>query len=128
MSTDRRSSRPASVTSGLFRRILVARLLLGCVALGGAVTASAQAPDGEVLAGAKRCYACHDMDKVLLGPPFRAIAARHARERDVMTNVLVQKIIHGGAGNWGVVPMVPNEHVSFSEARAISEWILSLND
>ncbi len=36
------------------------------------------------------------------------------------------KIIVGGTGNWGVVPMVPNEHVSIDEARAISRWILDL--
>ena len=40
--------------------------------------------------------------------------------------VLAQKIIIGGAGNWGVVPMVPNEHVSLEEARTISRWILDL--
>ncbi len=128
MRADRRSSQPASVGLRLFCRIVAARLLFGCLALAAAVTASAQAPDGEELAGAKRCFACHDMDTVLLGPPYRAIAARHAGERDVMIDVLAQKIIHGGAGNWGVVPMVPNEHVSLSEARAISEWILGLND
>jgi cytochrome c len=128
MSADRQSGRPAWASFGLFRRIVAAWLLFGCVALVSALTASAQAPEGEELAGAKRCFACHDMDTVLLGPPYRAIAARHAGERDLMTDVLAQKIIHGGAGNWGVVPMVPNEHVSLSEARAISQWILSLND
>ena len=107
---------------------LTPALIVGWLALGTAVTTWAQAPDGEALAGEKRCYACHEMDAVLLGPPFRAIAARHALQRDVMINVLAQKIVHGGAGNWGVVPMVPNEHVSLSEARTISEWILSLND
>jgi len=128
MRAGRLSHRPSSVSSGFFREVVAAGLLLACVVLGAGVTASAQAPDGEALAGTKRCYACHDTDNVLLGPSYRAIAARHARERNVMTEVLAQKIIHGGAGNWGVVPMVPNEHVSLSEARAISEWILGLNE
>ena len=43
-----------------------------------------------------------------------------------MIDVLAQKIIDGGAGNWGVVPMVPNEHVSLDEARQIVAWILGL--
>ena len=93
-----------------------------------AVSASAQGPDGAQLAAGKRCNACHDMERVLLGPPYRAIAARHASEREVMTEVLARKIVHGGGGNWGVVPMVPNEHVSLEEALAISSWILSLED
>lgn len=90
------------------------------------VLAGADDAGGEALARAKRCIACHDTDMTLIGPPYRAIAARHAANKDVMVDVLAQKIIVGGAGNWGVVPMVPNEHVSLDEARAISRWILSL--
>ena len=84
--------------------------------------------DGEALASAKRCNACHTIDETLLGPPYRAVAARHADERALEIEVLAHKIVHGGAGNWGVVPMVPNEHVSLDEARTIAAWILSLND
>jgi cytochrome c len=42
-----------------------------------------------------------------------------------MTEVLARKIVLGGGGNWGVVPMVPNEHVSESDARSLANWILS---
>ena len=93
-----------------------------------ATSAWAQPPNGEALASAKRCNACHTVDEALLGPPYRAIAARHAGDRDLKVEVLAQKIVHGGGGNWGVVPMVPNEHVSLDEARTIAAWILSLND
>ena len=82
--------------------------------------------DGETLLAEKRCVACHDLSKALLGPSYKAIAARHAAQKDLMIEVLAQKIIAGGAGNWGVVPMVPNEHVSLEEARAMSRWILGL--
>ena len=110
------------------RGAIVAKLL-AVGAMFTAAAASAQESGGEALAAMKRCYACHDMERVLLGPPYRAIAVRHASsERDVMIEVLAQKIIHGGAGNWGIVPMVPNEHVTLRDARAISEWILRLND
>jgi cytochrome c len=87
--------------------------------------AIAAEPDGEALLAEKRCVACHDVSKNLLGPSYEAIAARHAAQKDTMVEVLAQKIIAGGAGNWGVVPMVPNEHVSLDEARAMSRWILS---
>jgi cytochrome c len=86
------------------------------------------APDSEALASSKRCNACHAVDETLIGPPYRAIAARHAGERELEIEVLARKIIHGGGGNWGVVPMVPNEHVSIDEAREIVAWILSLSD
>ncbi len=88
--------------------------------------ASAQPPDGQALATLMRCNACHAMDETLIGPPYRAIAARHAGERELDTEVLARKVIHGGGGNWGVVPMVPNEHVSLDEARQIVAWILGL--
>jgi len=43
----------------------------------------------------------------------------------LMTEVLARKIILGGGGNWGVVPMVPNEHVSATDAHSIAGWILN---
>ena len=82
---------------------------------------------GERLAQAARCDACHRMTEPLLGPPYIAIAARHAARRDVMLDVLAHRIVHGGGGNWGVVPMVPNQWVSMGEARIIAEWILNLS-
>lgn len=82
--------------------------------------------DGEVLVKTKRCVACHDQSQTLIGPPYEAIAARHAANKELMVEVLAHKIIVGGAGNWGVVPMVPNEHVSLEEARAMVRWILDL--
>jgi cytochrome c len=91
--------------------------------------ASAQSPsDGQALVALNRCNACHALDETLIGPPYRAIAARHAADRELNIEVLARKTIHGGGGNWGVVPMVPNEHVSLDEAREMIAWILSLND
>jgi cytochrome c len=67
------------------------------------------------------------MNENLLGPSYQAIATRHALRKEVMVEVLAEKIIVGGAGNWGVVPMVPNEQVSLDEARTIARWILNIN-
>lgn len=83
-------------------------------------------PAGEALLVEKRCIACHETDRPLIGPPYRAIAARHAAQKEIMVEVLARKIIIGGAGNWGAVPMVPNEHVSEDEALAMARWILAL--
>ena len=83
-------------------------------------------PDGADLVQQHRCYACHAETETLLGPSYQAISMRHRARRDVMVEVLANKIIAGGAGNWGVVPMVPNEQVSLEDARNIAGWILDL--
>ena len=75
---------------------------------------------------ANGCHACHSVDKNLIGPPYRAVAAMHAANKDVVREVLVQKIINGGGSNWGLVPMVPNEHVTEEEARKMVDWIFRL--
>jgi cytochrome c len=88
------------------------------------ITASAQ-DDGAALVTAKLCNACHQMDTPSLGPSWQAIAARHSARSDVMVDVLAGKIIRGGGGNWGLVPMVPNQRVDEIEARILAQWILS---
>jgi cytochrome c len=100
-------------------------LLLLLVAI--SLQATAAEPEGAKLFETKRCYICHDRTKVSLGPPLAAIAARHAARRDVMVDVLARKIVHGGGGNWGVVPMVPNQWVSLEEARVLADWVLGQN-
>ena len=79
------------------------------------------------LALQKHCDECHAVDATRSGPPFVAVAARHRAESAAAIEPLAQKIIHGGAGNWGNIPMIPNERVTVEEARALVRWILSLN-
>jgi len=76
----------------------------------------------------KRCNACHAMTSVLIGPPFIAVAARHSADpnKELTVEVLAHKIVNGGGGNWGVVPMVPNDGVSLEEARGLARLILDL--
>lgn len=88
-------------------------------------TATAQDRGAELVEQA-RCYACHSLTETSLGPPYIAIAARHAPRKAIMVDVLARKIVHGGGGNWGLVPMVPNQWVTIDDARLMSEWILSL--
>jgi cytochrome c len=92
------------------------------LALGGAQTAFGA--DVPTLITQKRCDACHDLTAARIGPPYVAIALRHRADKEDMVEVLARKIVLGGGGNWGVVPMVPNEHVTLDEARAMAKWIL----
>jgi len=80
--------------------------------------------DVRVLLKRKRCHTCHDDSKQLLGPSYEAIGAAYSERKDDMAEVLARKIVDGGSGNWGVVPMVPNEHVTIDEARSMTSWIL----
>ena len=89
------------------------------------LTAQAAEPDGAQLAQASKCYACHTLEQPLIGPPYKAIAARHAADKDMMVEVLARKIVKGGGGTWGVVPMVPNEHVSDAVAHTLARWFLA---
>jgi cytochrome c len=73
------------------------------------------------------CNACHAAGDRLIGPPLLAVAARYgaAPDRDRTVDVLAEKIRYGGAGNWGIVPMVPN-YLSHEEARRLVLLILAL--
>lgn len=98
------------------------RIAAGCVLL--CLSGTAMGADAATLIVQRRCDACHDMTAMRIGPPYTAIALRHRADKDNMVEVLARKIVMGGGGNWGVVPMVPNEHVSLDEARAMARWIL----
>lgn len=101
-------------------------LWFGFVALSLPLFVNGDEATTEALLAERHCDACHHVSRTLLGPSYEAIAARHAARKDAMVEVLAHKIIVGGAGNWGVVPMVPNEHVTVDEARAMARWILAL--
>ena len=77
------------------------------------------------LATAKNCMACHSVDKKLVGPSYKDVAAKYAGQKDA-ADKLAEKIIKGGAGVWGAVPMPANPRVSPAEARQLAVWILSM--
>lgn len=100
--------------------VIIFAMMLGI----GSTSAIAAGTDGEELVVKHRCYPCHSKSENLLGPSYEAVAIRHAANKEAMVEVLAEKIIVGGAGNWGIVPMVPNEQVNKDDARVIAKWIL----
>lgn len=76
------------------------------------------------LAKAKNCMACHAMGNKVVGPSYKDVAAKYAGQKDA-EDKLVQKVIKGGAGVWGAVPMPANAQVSEAESRTLVKWILS---
>jgi cytochrome c len=79
----------------------------------------------EALAKAKNCMACHSVDKKIVGPAYKDVAAKYAGQKDAEAK-LAEKVIKGGKGSWGEVPMPPNTTVKPEEATKLVKWILSL--
>ncbi|MDX5410737.1 MAG: c-type cytochrome [Thauera sp.] len=79
----------------------------------------------EALAKSKNCMACHAVDKKLVGPAYKEVAAKYAGQPDAVAT-LATKVQKGGVGVWGKVPMPPNAQVNDADAKALVEWILSL--
>ena len=75
------------------------------------------------LAQQRNCTACHAIDKPLLGPPFQSVAEKYRGQADAPAR-LAEKLIKGGAGVWGNVPMPPNA-LSGAEAQKLVDWVLS---
>ena len=73
----------------------------------------------------KNCLACHAIDKKVLGPAYKDVAAKYAGQKDAVDK-LSQKVLKGGAGVWGPVPMPANTQVSEAEAKQLVQWILTL--
>ncbi len=86
---------------------------------------SAPAMANEALAKAKNCMACHTVDKKLVGPSYKDVAAKFGKEAGA-ADMLAGKIIKGSVGTWGAIPMPPNANVSEAEAKTLATWILSL--
>lgn len=91
------------------------------LAAAGIISAGAAHAD-EALAKAKGCLACHAVDKKVVGPSYKDVAKKYTAKDEAM---LVEKVIKGGKGVWGPVPMPPNPSVTPEEAKKIVIWILS---
>ncbi|MEQ1804143.1 MAG: c-type cytochrome [Burkholderiaceae bacterium] len=77
------------------------------------------------LATKKNCMACHAVDKKLVGPAYKEVAAKYAGQKDAVEK-LAQKVIKGGSGVWGPVPMPPNAQVSEAEAKQLVQWVMGI--
>ena len=102
----------------MFRPVLI----LTAMAL---LQAAAPARASLELARSKICLGCHAMDKQQVGPSFKAVAQRYAGQPEAAAR-LAEKIMHGGKGVWGAVPMPANPKVTPEEARRLAEWVLSV--
>lgn len=85
---------------------------------------SAPAFADQALATAKNCMACHAVDKKLVGPSYKDVASKYAADKGAVDK-LAAKILKGGSGAWGAVPMPANTQVNEAEAKKLAAWVLT---
>ena len=98
--------------------------LLVKMMVAAAALATAPAFADQALAPAKNCMACHAMDKKLVGPSYKDVAAKYASDKTAVDK-LAGKIMKGGSGIWGAVPMPANAQVNEAEAKTLAAWVMS---
>ena len=94
------------------------------LALATLATLSAPVLADQALATAKNCMACHAVDKKLVGPSYKEVALKYAGQKDAVDR-LAAKIVKGGAGVWGPVPMPANAQVNDAESKKLAAWVLT---
>lgn len=80
---------------------------------------------GQALAQKSGCLLCHAVDKKVLGPSYKDVAAKYKGQKDAEAK-LITKVAKGGSGTWGPVPMPANSpKVSDADIKTLVEWVLS---
>ena len=79
----------------------------------------------EELAKKSACMACHTLDKKLVGPSYKEVAAKYSGQKDAQAK-LIDKVKKGGTGAWGQIPMPPNTNVKDEDIKTLVDWILSV--
>jgi cytochrome c len=98
------------------------RTLFAAIAIALAAT---PALANEELAKKSACTACHAIDKKLVGPAYKDVAAKYRGDAKAQA-ALEEKVKKGGVGVWGQVPMPPNSHVKDEDIKTLVAWVLSL--
>ncbi len=103
----------------------VKQLALATVVL--LASAGAQALDAaaaKALAGQSACLGCHAVDKKLVGPSYKTVAAQHQGQADALDKVAA-RIKSGGSGLYGAVPMPAQPQLKDNELKLLAAWILT---
>ncbi|MGE5768979.1 MAG: c-type cytochrome [Betaproteobacteria bacterium] len=87
------------------------------------IVMAGQAQADEALAKAKNCMSCHAVDKKLVGPAYKDVAAKYKADKGAVAT-LAAKIKAGGKGVWGEIPMPPN-NVTPEEATKLATWVMA---
>lgn len=105
-------------------------MILRSAALSAAAFSSigtAQAFDAaaaKALAAKSACLACHAVDRKMVGPSYKTVAAKHQGQPDALEKVAA-RIKSGGAGVYGPVPMPAQPNLKDDELKLLAAWVLA---
>ncbi|WP_336514739.1 c-type cytochrome [Pollutibacter soli] len=88
-------------------------------------TPSGSGPDGKALIAASDCLTCHKEDAKVIGPSYQDVAKKYENNAENV-KLLSEKVMKGGQGVWGQIPMSPHPNLSQTDAEAMVKYILSL--
>lgn len=91
---------------------------------GPSVATAADAAAAKALASKNACLACHAVDKKMVGPSYKDVAAKHKGQADALEKVAA-RIKSGGSGMYGPVPMPAQAQLKDDELRLLAGWILA---
>jgi cytochrome c len=91
----------------------------------GLLASAGNALASEALAKKYNCLACHAVDKKLIGPSYKDVAAKYKGVAGAQAK-MIAKVKNGGAGTWGQIPMPPNAAVPDADLKKMVDWILSV--
>ena len=100
------------------------RVIAAC-AMGAALTLAGAVQANEKLAQSSGCMTCHGVDKKVIGPSYKEIAAKYRGDKGAEA-ALVTKVKAGGKGVWGDMPMPPNAHLKDEDIKTMVRYVLSL--
>lgn len=109
-------------------KLQLALLAAGVLCVGAAFAQNKGGVDpkaAEALAEKSGCMACHKVDRKVVGPAYKDVAAKYRTDKDALAT-LSEKVKKGGAGVWGQVAMPPNPQVNDAEIKTLVSWVLSL--
>jgi cytochrome c len=89
-----------------------------------ALAATLPAQASEELAKKHACFACHALDKKLVGPAYKEVAVKYRGDKGAEAK-LFESVKKGSSGKWGQVPMPPNAAVPDADVKTLVKWILS---
>ena len=90
-----------------------------------AAPATVGSATGEKLISTSDCLTCHQVNSKIVGPSYVEVANKYPATDDNIA-MLAGKIIQGGSGNWGEIPMAPHPAISTEDATEMVKYILSL--
>jgi cytochrome c len=110
---------------GLYHARVEMKLLSAACAAFTAAAFTGAAFGNEKLAQSSGCMTCHSVDKKIIGPSFKEVAAKYRSDKTAEAD-LFKKVKGGGKGVWGETPMPPNAHVKDEDIKTLVHWIVTL--